>query len=283
MAFTRAQDLGSSAWFRSILATALLGTTALSATAQSSVEPAVIAANRPGFGETTEVAGRGILQLESGVIFDTDRMEGVETKTMSAPVSLLRLGVSRRVEIQVASEGIFSRSVATPAGRGRISGPADIDFGVKAKLASESAAGVSIAVLGAVNMPIGATAFSSGSYDPSLKVAFGRSLPRRVSIGGNLQLASTTLNGRRVFQHAISAAAARAVTARWSVFGEVYRISTAPGAPAITSVDAGVSRIVGNHLQLDASAGRGISRTATDWFVALGFAVRRPHLFGRRP
>ncbi len=255
--------------------------TAAEAAMGDQVEPAVISANRPGFGETADVTGRGILQFESGVIFDGDRESGVGTTTMSAPVSLLRLGIARRVELQAASEGMLSRHVAAPTGGGRVSGHADIDFGLKVKLATEADAGINVAVLGSVNVPLGARDFSSGSYDPGLKVAFGRSLHAGVSVGANVQVASTTVAGKRVLQQALSAAAARAFSDEWSVFGEVYRVTTATGAAATTSVDAGLSRLIGSNLQVDASVGRGLSRSATDWFVAFGFAVRHTNMFGK--
>lgn len=262
------------------IAIGLLDANIAAAKTDQSAEPAVISANRPGFGETAEVSGRGILQFESGVIFDRDRTDGNDTRTLTAPVSLLRVGVTRRLEVQLASEGMFSRSVAAPTGGGRISGRADIDFGLKAKIASEAEAGINVAVLAAVNLPMGAAAFSSGGYDPSLKVALGKSLPAGFSLGANMHAGSTTVAGERVAQYALSAATARSFAQSWSVFEEVYRITAAPNTPATVSVDAGVSRIIGSNLQVDASVGRGVSRAATDWFVAFGFAVRHPGLFG---
>lgn len=248
--------------------------------ADAPAEPAAISANRPGFGETADVVGRGVLQFESGIVFDSDRAADVETRTMSGPVSLVRVGLARRVEVQVASEGLFARSVDGPTGGGRISGRADLDLGLKAKIATEAEAGINVALLAAVNLPTGGAAFSSGSYDPTVKIAFAKSLPAGLSVGGNVQVASTTVDSDRVLQQALSAAAARGFGRGWSLFGEVYRVTAAPDGPATTSVDAGVSRIVGTNLQLDVSVGRGISRAATDWFVAFGFAVRRPGMFG---
>ena len=244
------------------------------------VEPATISANRPGFGETADVVGRGILQVESGLVFDGDRIDDFTARTVTAPAYLVRLGLTSRLELQVASEGMFSRSVSTGAMSSRVSGRADIDLGFKAKIATEAEAGVNVAVLGSLNLPAGADGFTSGGYDPGVKLALGKSLAGGFAVGGNVQLASATAGDGRVLQHALSAVVARAYASGWSVFGEVYRQTAGSGAPA-TSVDGGVARLVGSNLQVDVSVGRGLSGSATDWFVAFGIAVRQPGLFGR--
>lgn len=244
------------------------------------VEPATISANRPGFGETADVVGRGIFQVESGMVFDGDHVDDSTTRTITAPAYLVRLGLTSRLELQVASEGMFSRSISTPELSSRVSGHADVDLGVKAKLATEAEAGVNVAVLGTLNLPTGADRFTSDGYDPGVKLAFGKSLAGGLSVGGNLQLASATAGDGRVLQHALSGVVARAFSGGWSAFGEVYRQSSGPGATA-TSMDAGVARGVGSNLQLDVSVGRGLTGPATDWFVAFGFAVRRPGVLGR--
>lgn len=254
---------------------------AAAATAQEpGVEPATISANRPGFGETADVVGRGIFQVESGMVFDSDRVDDFTARTVTAPAYLVRLGLTSRLELQVASEGMFSRSVSSPAISSRFSGRADLDLGVKAKLATEAEAGVNVAVLGTLNLPTGAEGFTSGGYDPAVKLALGKSLPGGMSVGGNVQLASATAGDARVLQHALSGVVARAFPGGWSAFGEVYRLSAGPGTAA-TSVDGGVARVVGSNVQVDVSVGRGLNGPATDWFVAFGFAVRRPGVFGR--
>jgi len=251
-----------------------------SAAQEPGVGPATISANRPGFGETADVVGRGIFQVESGMVFDGDRVDDFTARTITAPAYLVRLGLTSRLELQVASEGMFSRLLSAPGLSSRVSGLADVDLGFKAKLATEADAGANVAVLGTLNLPTGADGFTSGGYDPGVKLAFGKSLAGGLSVGGNVQLASATAGEGRVLQHALSGVLARAFSRGWAAFGEVYRQSAGPGATA-TSMDAGVSRVIGSNLQLDASVGRGLTGPATDWFVAFGLAVRRPGVLGR--
>lgn len=246
------------------------------------VEPATISSNRPGFGETADVVGRGIFQVESGMVFDGDRVEDITARTMTAPAYLVRLGLTSRLEVQVASEGFFSRSVSSPILTDRVSGHADVDLGLKAKLATEAEAGVNVAVLGTLNMPTGAKGFTSGGYDPGVKLALARSLPSGFSVGGNVQLGSATVGDERMLQHALSAVLARGLSSGWSAFGEVYRVSAGPDVPTMASVNGGVARVIGSNLQVDVAVGRGLNGPATDWFVAFGFSVRQPGVFGRR-
>lgn len=257
------------------------GESAAAEAQEPGVEPATISANRPGFGETADVVGRGILQVESGMVFDGDRVDDFTARTITAPAYLVRMGLTRRLEVQVASEGMFSRSVSSPTQSSRISGRADLDLGLKVKLATEAEAGVNVAVLGTLNLPTGAKGYTSGGYDPGVKLALARSLPSGFSAGGNVQLGSVTAGDERTLQHALSAVLARGFSGGWSAFGEVYRLSAGSGAAAASSVDAGLARVVGSNLQVDLSVGRGINGPATDWFVAFGFAVRRPGVFRR--
>ena len=252
----------------------LLGVAA-AADGQTVVEPATISSNRPGFSETADVAGRGVLQLETGITFDGDRVGDDTASTFTGPAYLIRYGIARRFEFQAVSEGLFSHAVTVGGAASRETGMADLDLGVKAKLTTESEIGVNLALLAAVNLPTGTPAFSSGGYDPSFKLAASRGLPGGWTGGGNLQWAWATVSGTREQQHALSASLSRGFAAGWSGYGEVFRLGGSSGAPTATSVQGGVARVVGANMQLDLSVGRGLSGVSTDWFVTTGVAIRR--------
>lgn len=61
--------------------------------------------DRPGFSESAQVVGRGMLQWESGFQFGRLGLDGERTTATVGPYPLLRLGVSRRVELRFSGDG----------------------------------------------------------------------------------------------------------------------------------------------------------------------------------
>jgi hypothetical protein len=57
-------------------------------------------------------------------------------------------------------------------------------------------------------------------------------------------------------------------------FGDIPTFSNSPG-PA-NSFDGGFTYLLSNNVQLDASAGVGLSQAAEDWFASIGVSFRLP-------
>src|SRR5437868_5360517 len=61
--------------------------------------------DRPDFTESSEVVRRGAYQFESGVTFESDVVDGARGRSVSAPGSLLRIGLGRRTELRISTDG----------------------------------------------------------------------------------------------------------------------------------------------------------------------------------
>jgi len=58
-------------------------------------------------------------------------------------------------------------------------------------------------------------------------------------------------------------------------FVEGYALSPmSRGAATGATVDVGVSRPLGDNLEIDVETGRGLSGPAQDWFIGVGLAIR---------
>jgi Putative MetA-pathway of phenol degradation len=230
--------------------------------------------DRPDITESSSVVGAGLWQLETGVLFQSDRTDPVTAHDTSAPNVLMRIGVSSRMEIRIGGEGFLAESLSTP-GSSMATGASDLELGLKYKFVDQSRAGVDISVIPIISMPTGSDAFTTGGYDPTVKLVLQRDLPRGFGIGGNLIFASITEDNHRFTQTSVSASLGHDLKAGWAGFWELY------GASALSRdggrawlFDTGVTHTIGKNVQIDVSVGRGLTTDAPDWFLGAGFAIR---------
>ena len=135
---------------------------ALAATghAQSTATPDAVpemTADRPGFNAPAAVVGKGVVQLELG--WSTARL-GDRLYASSAPQPLLRVGVSRYVELQVGSDGIAAACLLDCTWQGT-----DVSVGARVVLPVEPL-GFALAVSGGASLPTGSFDVSSEHVDP---------------------------------------------------------------------------------------------------------------------
>lgn len=230
--------------------------------------------DRPDFTESSNVVGSGVLQIESGTTFERDRDAGVRNGMFSTP-SLLRLGVSNRLELRLASDVVLSESLTFASQHERTTGGADTEVGLKYTLTEPPFLGTSFALIAAVSLPTGAEGLSSGGYDPGVKFTWARDLPRGFGLSGNFNLASVTADGDREWERSVSLSLGHGLGGQWAAYWETYGFVSGDGCAC--TFNTGVTRALGPHMQIDFEVGRGLTSSAPDWFAGVGFAIRRMH------
>jgi hypothetical protein len=227
--------------------------------------------DRPDFTESSETVGRGYVQVESGFAYEREGRGAERTGTLTAPVSLARIGIARRVELRVGTDGVFSSAT----GPDRVTGVADVETGVKVRFLDQAQAGVDMAVIPMVSFPTGSDVVSSGQIDPTVKLTWARELPFGFGLSGNYNVSSLTEAGRRFAQQALSVSLGHDLLAGFGGYIEAFGFSPmSRGTSSGWTIDGGVSRLFGPNVQLDLEAGRGITSEAPDWFIGFGVAVR---------
>jgi hypothetical protein len=235
-----------------------------------------LSADRPGLGDSSDVVGRGVWQVESGFSLEADRDGGgsATARELTTPLLLMRVGVSERIDLRLGVEGLVADSSGLSGSEWQ-SGRSDVELGMRWLVADQEQLGVDLTMMPLLSLPAGSEGSTSHGYDPTLKLAWNRNLPQRFSLSGNVHVASLTGPGGRFVQHAVSLSAGRELSARWASYAELFTASALErdGGRAWIG-DAGVTHALGSNVQIDVSAGLGLNDAAPDWFISAGLVFR---------
>lgn len=225
--------------------------------------------DRPDFTESSEVVGRGMVQLESGFALEGDE----SNRAITTPTILARIGLTNRMELRVSGDG-FMRTWDT-ARTGAISGHSDFELGAKVKLLAFS--NFAAAVIPMVSIPTNDPEYSTRGYDPMVKATWATTLPRDFDLSGNVNWASPSDVLGHFTQTAVSVSLGHELVGGWGAYWEGYAFTPMErnGGNGWT-LNSGVTHGIGPNMQFDIEAGRGVTRAAPDWFFSFGFAIRRP-------
>lgn len=278
---TRAPGRFAASWL-ALLYTVLTSSLLFSLHPVGAQEVAELITDRPDQTESSVVVPRGSYQLELGWTLSRDQEDGVRFESNEAPGTLLRIGLSDRVELRVGWVGLVDQEVRLGSSTLSADGAGDGELGAKIYLRPERGSAPEIALLLGTSVPLGDEEFTSHRYDPSFRLLFSHSLSERLDLGYNFGVAFGTepgAGGERstLSNYVYTVALGIGLTERWGAFVEFFGEipASASGGPS-HSFDGGLTYLLRDNLQLDLAAGLGLSDAADDWFVGLGVSVRWP-------
>jgi len=247
--------------------------------------------DRPDQTESSVLVPPGFAQLESGWTFIREDEGGVRVDSHELPGTLVRIGLADELELRLGWAGYLSKEAREGGVEVDTQGAGDAEIGVKLRLwgpgpypqAGDELAPSSGALIAALSLPIGAEELTSDRFDPSFRFTASHSLATDLSLGYNLGMVWESRTDPRGERDTLSdylytvvlgfAGIAPRVSAFVELFGEIP--ASAPGGPR-HSVDGGFTFLVRPNLQLDVSAGAGLSEDADDWFAGAGISLRLP-------
>jgi hypothetical protein len=263
------------------LAAALLCALAASGARAGDDEP--MAPDRPGVAESSQVVGKGRLQLETSLQWERERGDDLHTRTLSMP-TLLRFGVGERIELRLETDGrsVIHASDPSSGAHATVAGWADTALGLKWHVADQQGKGLvgtpSLGVLLDADLPSGSAELRGHGLRPSLRLAAEWELADGYSIGVMPGLGQDSDDQGRRYGYGVLAATLE------KEFGERVRGFIELAAPQIArashggtqaGVDAGLSYLVNKDCQLDVSLVHGLNRHSPDLGLAFGLSVRR--------
>jgi hypothetical protein len=227
-----------------------------------------ISTDRPDFTESVETVAPGLIQFEDG--FTTESEAG--TRRFSTPELLLRVGLTRRLELRFGDEGLLSERTTGSSVHGR----SDSEVAVKVRLWEQGRFRPAVSLIPILSLPTGHTYFSSHGYDPTLKIALAKDLRKGFSISGNLNFSRLSDPEGRYAQRALSCSLGHALAAGFSGYWEVFTFSPwDKGASAAWVLNTGVSHHIGRNVQVDVRVGKRVTDVGPNYFFGAGVAFRR--------
>ncbi len=224
-----------------------------------------LVSDRPDFTESTLSIPRGHVQLELGMTYED--LDGADLETYGE--LLVRLGLGGGWEARI---GVPSYQRLDTSGRD-LSGFGDVSIGAKRALGQFG--GTDVAVLVATSVPTASGDFESSSWQPDAALALAWELPNGWSLGSNIGWTYADGGDDRFHQYRVSVALGVPTGSRSGAFFEAYAFSEEyDGGDTATYVDAGLTYLVNDDLQLDARIGYGLSDAEVDLFFGAGLVAR---------
>ena len=223
--------------------------------------------DRPGFNAPAAVVGAGAVQLELG--WSTARLRD-RTYASSLPQPLLRVGVSRLVELKIASAGLAAACVLDCAWHG-----ADVSVGARVVLPVEPL-GFTIAATGGVSVPTGNIEVSSDHVDPLGAVHVDRAIGEALELSYNYQVTRIRDDDPdRAFVRHGHGLALGGSAGRWTPYvGLAWRPQHVDGrAPCLMQAGTGVR--IARDVQVDVTVDHGLNSVEPSWGISAGVVLRR--------
>ena len=228
-----------------------------------------ITTDRPDFVESSDVVGRGRVQIETGLGFERNEADGLKTRTRSTP-TLLRLGFRDDMEFRVETDGFLRTDTER--------GMADTSIGIKWRTqeGDEARGTPGMAWLANVELDTGSTAFRGQGLRPSLRFVAEWDLLDDMSIGVMPGLvADKAEDGSRFTAGIFAVTLSKGWSPAWHTFVEIagQQLASRAHGGNVVSFDLGASYLVNDSLQLDIAASRGLTRDTPDlqWGVGVSF------------
>ena len=240
-----------------------------------------MATDRPDFVESSDVVGKGRLQIETSVAGERDRADGLTARVLSTP-TLLRLGVSEDLELRVETDGRLRSSVRDDATGVRVveRGWSDTAVGVKWHLrdGDEKTASPGIALLLHADLDSGSAAFRGKGVRPSARVVFEWELADDWSFGAMPGLFVDRNDDDKRYVGAIAAVTVGRDWLQGRLHGFVelagQRLASRRNGGSVVTGDVGVSWKITPTLQVDAALFKGLNRDAPDLGWTTGLSVK---------
>lgn len=256
--------------------TAFLLALALMAQQAMAAEDDEIVTDRPDFVESSNVVGKGRLQLETSVALERNRNAGTRERSVLTP-TLLRVGVSDTLELRAETDGRLRYRSDGPDGALRQNGYTDTAIGLKWHARDEEGSMPSIGFLLHADLASGSRAFRGQGVRPSLRMAAEWELPNDYSLGimpGVIR--DRNEQGGHAVNGIFGIVLGKSWTERFRTFVELSAPQIARGKNGGTQAtfDVGGAWLLSRNCQVDLAYSRGLTRETPDHYVTIGFSYK---------
>jgi hypothetical protein len=237
--------------------------------------------DRPDQTESSSTVPRKSLQWESGFSYEADSRElqsGKESnQSFGLNHSLLRYGITDRIELRLGFDAVHTSTSFEQQDVQDIKKTSlePLYFGAKLNITSESGIIPELAIITHLSIPVSDGSPGLKDLVPDLVLAGSYTLGESLGFGFNAGFQWPDLIEFKpdlFYSAVLGISHSEKLGTFWEVYGYYFQVP----AVADTRADAGITLLLKPNLQLDLSAGIGISDVSPDIFIGLGFSTRFP-------
>lgn len=256
----------------------LQGLLALALASPAWAEDEPIATDRPDFVESSDVVGKGRVQIETSLAWERDRFGGTKARLSSTP-TLLRIGLADTWELRLETDGRLRLRSEEAGMTTRARGWSDLSVGIKwhQRDGDEEAGTPGLGWLLHVDMDSGSGAFRGQGLRPSLRFVAEWEFAGGWSAGLMPGIYRDRNEDGGHFTGAILAGVVgKSLTEQLRAFVEVsgQQLTSARNGGSVVTLDAGLAYLLDRNLQVDMAVSRGINRNAPDLGWTIGLSAR---------
>lgn len=235
--------------------------------------------DRPDFTNSAATVGLGLVQIEEGYTYAYDANSIGSTVSHSYPETLLRVGLlAEWLEARVGWNYAAVGNTEFGAGKTDGSGSDPLYLGVKLALTGQEDFLPAMGMLVQMSVPTGPADVGGDETLPGLAWLYGWDLNDWISLGGMTQgnRALDSITGRPYLEFSQSWSFGYDLSEHFGAYTEWYVISP-DGADfdhCQNYVDAGVTYLLSDNLQLDIRYGVGLNEAADNYFAGAGVTWR---------
>lgn len=236
----------------------------------SFVQAQDLVTDRPDQTESAVVVPKNSLQVETGIIYESDDFGGIKSSSLGIATTLLRYGLTENFELRLGS-GYTSQEIETPFATADNSGLGGLYVGAKIQFGG-FAFFDDAALLVHSELPVGDEAIVGDKAEPGFLFSVSNDLSDKLSFGWNL---GANYVDDDFLQLVFSAALGIGLTEKVGAFLEIYG-DKSKDVDTQFLFDAGFTYLIKSNVQLDASFGTALTEEAPDYFLNAGLSFRLP-------
>jgi len=228
-------------------------------------------------GPLTVDAGR--FQYETDLVnYLHSKLGGVSTRTYVALDPTLKVGLTRRVDLELQFNGYTNtRVLDSGATVSRTDGAGDLVVRSKVNLFGNDGGAAAMALIPFVKLPTAARALGNNQIEGGLIMPISLTLPAGFALVVVPEIDVLKNNNDRGKHINVTGVVdlGYSINKRLTVFGELYSAAGADAhTPAVYTADAAVAYLLTNSIQLDAGANFGLNRNAPNLQIYTGISQR---------
>lgn len=226
-----------------------------------------ITTDRPDQTESPVLVAPGWIQIETGASVERVTVGRASVKDITFNTTLVKFGITKQFELRLIQEYAARRGsdLESPTGFGPLA------IGTKIFLAEEKGAWPAVSLIGHVHTRTGSSDYRPSFVAPDLRFVFAHALSDRLALSYNF---GGEWDGERAASTMIyTLSLGITLTDQLGFFIESYGFLPEDDRQD-HRMDAGLTYLINNNIQLDLSSGLGLSSTSPDNFISGGISWR---------